>query len=426
MTELRDQNLFELTQKQLDQALALGQFPQNFAVLLSQPRNEIIVNFPVSLDNGEKRLFKGYRVQHDNTLGPYKGGLRFHHGVYLDECKALASWMTFKCSLQKLPFGGAKGGIKFNPHEHSQSELERISKGFCRAMYRYIGQDKDIPAPDMGTNSQIMDWMTHMYQNISRNHQSGMFTGKSVECGGSKGREEATGTGVVICLQEWAAENGIELKGMSYVLQGFGNVGSFTAVLLAQLGMSCVGVGDHTGYLASAEGFNVFKLKKYVKQHGSLEGYTSGELVNRDEFFQLDCDVMIPAALELQIGEKEASQIKAKVILEAANGPTNMEADLILGERGVIVIPDILANSGGVVVSYYEWLQNRRFEYWSRDEVIAKLDKKMRATFREASLFANKKGISLRMACYLLAIQNIHDVYSRKRTSTNNISTYFY
>jgi len=423
MTE-REANLFELTQKQLDQALAIGEFPENFAVLLSQPRNEIIVNFPVSLDNGERRLFKGYRVQHNNTLGPYKGGLRFHQGVYLDECKALASWMTFKCSLQRLPFGGAKGGIKFNPREHSQSELERISKGFCRAMYRYIGQDKDIPAPDMGTNSQIMDWMTQMYQNISRNHQSGMFTGKSVECGGSRGREEATGTGVVICLQEWAKENNIELKGMSYVLQGFGNVGSFTAVLLSQLGMSCVGVGDHTGYRSSAEGFNVFKLKKYVKEHGSMEGYTSGESIDREEFFQLDCDVMIPAALELQIGEKEAQEIKAKVILEAANGPTNMEADLILAERGVVVIPDILANSGGVVVSYYEWLQNRRFEYWSRDEVIAKLDQKMRGTFREVSAFANKKGISLRMASYLLAIQNIHNVYSRKRTSTNNISTY--
>tara|TARA_R100001163_G_C5068360_1_gene208494 strand:+ start:10838 stop:12133 length:1296 start_codon:yes stop_codon:yes gene_type:complete len=420
----RHENLFELTQSQLSKALKLGNFSENFSTILSQPRNEIIVNFPVRLDSGELKLFKGYRVQHNNTLGPYKGGLRFHHGVYLDECKALASWMTFKCSLQKLPFGGAKGGIKFNPREYNQSELERISKGFCRAMYKYIGQDKDIPAPDMGTNSQTMDWMTHMYQNISRSHESGIFTGKSIECGGSQGREEATGTGVVICLKEWAQENGVDLTGKTYILQGFGNVGSFTAVLLAQLGMSCVAVGDHTGYLTSSEGFNVFKLKTYVSEHRSLEGYTFGEKITKEEFFKVDCDVVIPAALELQIGADEARNIKAKVVLEAANGPTNMEADTILEERGITVIPDIIANSGGVIVSYYEWLQNRRFEYWNRDEVLAKLDKRMRGTFKDVVVCAKTKGLSLRMASYLLAISNINDVYRRKRTLTNNISSY--
>lgn len=418
------ENLYELTQQQMLSALSIGGFHPDVATLLSQPRNEIIVNFPVKLDNGNLKLFKGYRVQHNNTLGPFKGGIRFNEGVYLDECKALAAWMTLKCSLQKLPFGGGKGGVKFNPHDHSQSELERISKGFCRALYKYIGPETDIPAPDMGTNSQVMDWMTHMYQSITRNHDSGAFTGKSIACGGSHGREEATGNGVVICLQEWAKENCIDLTGKTFILQGFGNVGSYTAILLSQLGMSCIGVGDHTGYLSSVEGFNVFKIKNYVSSHGNLSNYPSGEKITKEKFFQLECDVVIPAALELQIRAKEASEINAQVILEAANGPCDLEADRIFAERGIQVIPDILANSGGVIVSYYEWLQNRRFEYWPKEEVLSKLQKRMCETFRQMADLSRSKNISMRMASYVLAIQHIQDVYKKKRTLTNVFYTY--
>ncbi len=332
--------------------------------------------------------------------------------------------MTLKCSLQKLPFGGAKGGIKFNPSEHSHSELERISKGFCRALYNYIGQDCDMPAPDLGTNSQIMDWMTHMYQMIGNHHHCGTFTGKSVECGGSHGREEATGTGVVLCLKEWAKYNHFDLKGKTYIMQGFGNVGSHIALLLAQLGMSCIGIGDHTGYLSSEEGFNAFKLKSYVDEKHNLEGYPSGQKVSKEEFFTINCDVLIPAALELQIVGEMANQLNTKVIIEAANGTIDLEADQILEKRGIPVIPDILANSGGVIVSYYEWLQNRRFEYWKEDEVMDKLDKRMRHTYQSISEKANQLKITLRLAAYLSAIEHLEKVYSRKRTLTNAISSY--
>jgi len=423
-TSQTEDNLYELTQKQLQKALEFSKIPDSFALLLSQPKNEIIVNFCVKLDDGSTKMFKGYRVQHNNILGPYKGGLRFHQGVYLDECKALSCWMTLKCSLQKLPFGGGKGGIKFNPRLHSKSELERISKGFCRSLFQYIGQDTDIPAPDLGTNSQTMDWMTHMYQNLANTHLCGTFTGKSPACGGSEGREEATGTGVVHCLKEWALENNVELVGKTFIMQGFGNVGSFTAILLSQLGMSCLAVGDHSGYRRSVEGFNPYRLKNYVVEHGSIEDYPTGEEITRDQFFETECDVLIPAALELQIRDKEAHAIKAKLVLEAANGPTTTEADEILQERGIQVIPDLMANSGGVVVSYYEWLQNRRFEYLKKSEILNKLEKQMSDTYRTVSATAKDKNITLRMAAHLLSIEHLYEVYSRKRTQDNDISSY--
>ena len=421
------ENLYHLVEQQLANISEKmsDEITPEFMTLLSQPNQEIITNFPVKMDTGEIRLFKGYRVQHNNILGPYKGGLRFNQGVYLDECKALASWMTLKCALQRLPFGGGKGGIKFNPNEHSEGELERISKGFCRALGPYIGPDKDIPAPDMGTNSQIMDWMTHMYQAMNQTHNSGVFTGKSIECGGSCGRSAATGQGLVFCLQEWARMNEVELKGKSFIIQGYGNVGSHTAILLTHLGMSCVGVGDHTGYLASEEGFNCYKLKKYVEKNKSLKGYNFGKKISKEEFFSLDCDVLIPAALELQIcGRTMASQVKADVILEGGNGPLDIEADKYFQEVGKIVIPDILANSGGVVVSYYEWLQNRRFEYWSENKVVSKLKEKMTELYEEVAMTADCHKCTLREAAYLIAIRHLQTVYLKGRTLKNVMMSY--
>ena len=264
-----------------------------------------------------------------------------------------------------------------------------------------------------------------MYQGLTQSHDSGAFTGKSIACGGSEGRESATGRGVVFCIQEWARRNKVELRGKSFVVQGFGNVGSFTAVLLSHLGMSCVGVGDHSGYFHSEEGFNVYKLQKYVQKNHSLEGYNFGKSISKEEFFALECDILIPAALELQIcGKKMASTIKAQLIVEAANGPIDVEADKYFNENGVTVIPDILANSGGVVVSYFEWLQNRRFEYWSEAKVNQRLEEKMIHLLRNVEIISHNKKCSLREAAYYKSIKNLQDVYLKKRTIKNIAASY--
>ena len=407
-------NLYELTQHQLKNAMEISGLNQDVSTILSEPKNEIIVNFPVQLSNGECKLFKGYRVQHNNILGPYKGGLRYHQDVTLNECKALATWMTIKCALQNLPMGGGKGGIKFNPRKYNKTDLEHITRNFTKALYSYIGPEMDVPAPDVGTNSQTMDWMMDTYNMFNNRHNKGVFTGKSIECGGSEGREEATGRGVIICIQQWAKNNNIDLHGKTYAVQGFGNVGSFTSCLLAKLGMTLVAVGDHTGYLHSEEGFNVFKLRSYVQEHGSIENYKSGNLISREEFFQTECDIFIPAALELQICKNEAENMKCKLVVEAANGPTDIEGEEILMEKGVTILPDILVNSGGVIVSYFEWLQNIKHEYWPLQDVRSKLEQRMVETYNNVSRIAKDKNISYRMAAYLIALEKIETVYDRR------------
>jgi glutamate dehydrogenase (NAD(P)+) len=411
---MESENLYKLTEKQLNDAKEISNISDDVAKLLSQPKNEIIVNFSVKLDNGELEMFKGYRVQHCNLLGPYKGGLRFHPEVYLDECKALAMWMTIKCALQELPLGGGKGGVKMNPKKYSKDELETITRKFTKALYLYLGEDKDIPAPDMGTNSQTMDWMMDTYNMFNNRHTKGVFTGKSIECGGSHGREEATGRGITICIKKWAEDNNIDLQGKTFMLQGYGNVGCFTALRLVQMGMVMIGVGDYTGYLHSTEGFNVFKLKDYVMTNGSVKDYNGGSKITRDEFFGTECDIFIPAALELQICEKEANMLKCKVVVEAANGPTNIEGEEILKQKNIDILPDILCNSGGVVVSYYEWLQNKRHEYWSLESVREKLETQMINTYNKVAQLSRKKNISYRMACYKIALERINAVYLKR------------
>tara|TARA_B100000674_G_scaffold492586_1_gene512900 strand:+ start:56 stop:1309 length:1254 start_codon:yes stop_codon:yes gene_type:complete len=410
------ENLYKLVEKQINTTIEKEDFSPELIASMQQPMNEIIVNFPVRLDNGEIKIFKGYRVQHNNVLGPFKGGLRFFHNVYLDECKALSAWMTIKCSLQNIPFGGGKGGIKFNPKDYSKPELERISKEFCRSIHPYIGTDVDIPAPDMGSNSQVMDWMVQQYQSMNHGnkHDCGMFTGKSIACGGSLGRTEATGSGVVICIREWLKKKHISPHGLTYIIQGFGNVGSNTAILLSTMGMICIGIGDHTGYYHCPEGFNVYGVQKHVSSNGSISGYSSGESVNKQEFFSLECDIVIPAALELQINKEIAENINCKLIVEAANGPIDFEADEILESRDITVIPDILANSGGVVVSYFEWLQNKRSEYWDVDRVNTSLNKRMVSSFNNVYSYSIQKSISLRLASYILSLRNIESVYKNK------------
>lgn len=408
-------NLYNLVLEQFNTSLEKISHDKNILKYLSEPKHEIITNFPVRMDTGEVEMFRGYRVQHNNTLGPYKGGIRFSLDVHLNEVKSLALWMTIKCALQDLPYGGAKGGVKINPYDYSEDELMRISKGYVGSMIKYFGEDKDIPAPDMGTNSKIMDWMVDAYQKKGKIHTNSVFTGKSLECGGSKGRTEATGFGVVECIKHWANKNGFDLCGKSYIIQGFGNVGSNTSILLSRLGMICVGVSDHTRCLKSNEGFNVYKLKEFVQKERCLLNYDYGEEISKEEFFSLECDIIIPAAKELEICGDEAKQLKCKMIVEAANGPVDIEAEKICYERNINIIPDILANSGGVVVSYYEWLQNKRCEYWSEDEVLSKLTQKMRDTFNKIYLDSKNKNISMREACYIYSYKKIESVVQKKK-----------
>ncbi len=411
-------NLYELAATQLRRGIEAIDLDPAIAGLLSQPKNELIIHFPVRLANGESRLFKGYRVQHNNILGPFKGGMRFHENVHLDQCKALASWMTWKCALQELPFGGAKGGIKFDPGNYSREDLERITRRFTHALGRNIGPEWDIPAPDLGTDEQTMDWMMDTYANVAGSHErhavKRVVTGKSVVCGGSEGRAEATGRGAVVCITEWARERGFDLPGATIAVQGFGKVGSSVAIILARMGVSLIAVGDHTGYWLNHEGFNPYKLAEYVRQHGALAGYPNGEAISREQFFATECDILVPAAVGLQLGAKEASKVACRVVVEGANGPTDLEGERILQERGIDLIPDLLANSGGVVVSYYEWLQNKRSEAWELETVRARLEQCMTRTYHRVGDAAKRLGVDRRTAAYTLALGRLRSVYEKR------------
>ena len=407
-------NLYDLVLKQFNTAISKDTSNDDVVSYLSEPKHEIITNFPIRLDNGKVKMMRGYRVQHNNTLGPYKGGIRFSEDVHLNEVKSLALWMTIKCALQDLPYGGAKGGVSINPYDYSKTELMRISKGYVISMQKYFGEERDVPAPDMGTNSQIMDWMVDAFQKNGRIHTNSVFTGKSLECGGSQGRTEATGFGVVECVKLWAEKNNYDLCGKTYIIQGFGNVGSHTGILLSKLGMICIGVADHTRCLRSEEGFNVFKLNQHCMKEKNLKEYGSGEDISAEDFFSINCDIVIPAAKELVICGEEAKNLNCKLIVEAANGPIDIEAENILKERGIDIIPDILANSGGVVVSYYEWLQNRRCEYWTRDQVLNKLTEQMKLTFDKIYNQAKERDLSMRDICYIYSYKKIESVILKK------------
>tara|TARA_Y100000590_G_scaffold15425_1_gene18531 strand:- start:495 stop:1733 length:1239 start_codon:yes stop_codon:yes gene_type:complete len=408
-------SLYDLVLFQFKEAVSKDTIDEDIVEYLSAPKHEIITNFPIRLDSGKIKMFKGYRVQHNNVLGPYKGGIRFSNDVHLNEVKSLAFWMTIKCALQDLPYGGAKGGVQLNPYEYSQSELERISKEYCNSIYKYIGDNKDIPAPDMGTNSQIMDWMVDAYQKKGNIHNNSVFTGKSIECGGSQGRVEATGYGVVECIKLWAKLNNVDLCGKTYIIQGFGNVGSHTALLLSMLGMICVGIQDHTRTITTEEGFNVYKVKKHCDTHKSIKEYQFGTNIDDKDFFSIKCDIIIPAAKELVITKENADTIDCSLIVEAANGPIDIDAENILYNKNITIIPDILANSGGVVVSYYEWLQNLRREYWDKENVLNKLSNKMNSTFNKIYELAKSKNISIRDACYIYSIKRIEKIILNKK-----------
>ncbi|WP_394832782.1 Glu/Leu/Phe/Val dehydrogenase [Pendulispora rubella] len=417
-TTKKEYDFFGVIQDYLDEAAAAANLELFVRTILSQPKNEIIVNFPVRMDNGEVKLFKGYRVQHNNLLGPFKGGIRFHPDVSLDDVKALAAMMTWKSALMRLPFGGGKGGIKFDPHSVTPHELQKITRRFTHALGMNIGPDYDIPAPDVGTNGQTMAWMMDTYSNMIGSYQKqsvkGVVTGKPVASGGTLGRAKATAQGMVFCLIEWAKEHNFQLEGKTMTVQGFGNVGSHAAVILARLGVSTIAVGDHTGYLFNPEGFNAHKLQDYVQHHGSIAGYPGGKPISREEFFATKADIFAPSALENQIKEAEARQLQCTVIVEGANGPTNPAGEKILEERGITILPDVLANSGGVTVSYYEWVQNKRSESWTEEEVDEKLERAMERAYREVSDYARNKKVSLRIAAYAIALSRIEAVYKER------------
>lgn len=405
------ENLFELADAQLEKALQCSTLDESVKAILKQPKNELIIQFPVKLSSGKSEMFKGYRVQHNNILGPFKGGIRYHQNVYLNECKALAAWMTWKCALQNIPFGGAKGGIKFDPKDYNIQDIEHITRRFTHALGNNIGPEWDVPAPDVGTNAQIMDWMMDTYSNIvsmsDKQAVKRVVTGKSIVCGGSPGREEATGRGIVHCITQWASENNFSLSGATLVLQGFGNVGSNTAKILSRLGVRLIAVGDYAGYWTHPEGFDPDKIIK-------LDEYPGAQSISREDFFATPCDIFIPAALELQVCEPEAKLLNCKVLVEAANGPTDQAGEQILLDKNIPIIPDILANSGGVLVSYYEWLQNKRSETWDIEDVRMRLETRMKHTYQEVSDISKKRRLDMRTASYLIALERLQEVYTRR------------
>ncbi len=383
--------------------------------ILKDPERFIEVSIPVKMDDGTTKVFKGYRSAHSSAVGPSKGGIRFHKQVNPDEVKALSLWMSLKCSVIDIPYGGGKGGITVDPKELSQRELENLSRGYVRGIHKYIGEKVDIPAPDANTNGTIMTWMVDEFAKLNGDRlEIGTFTGKPLEFGGSKGRTEATGFGVAICAREFAKLIDLDLKGARLIVQGFGNVGSFAAKYLEEMGAVIIAVGGYdrekndTYGIFNEEGFKYNDLVEYKENNGGkFFGYPGATFLNKEELFSLDADIFIPAALENEITDENADSIKAKLIVEGANGPITPGADRILNEKGVVVVPDILANSGGVLVSYYEWVQNNGGYYWDFEEVQEKEERDMLNAIEKIVEVKNKHNSSVREAAYIKAIEKI-------------------
>ncbi|MSO62922.1 MAG: Glu/Leu/Phe/Val dehydrogenase [Acidobacteria bacterium] len=378
--------------------------------MLTHAKRQIIVSCPVQMDNGEIEVFTGYRVQYNVTLGPAKGGIRYHPGVTLDEVTALAAWMTWKCAVAQLPFGGGKGGVICDPTNMSRRELEALTRRYTAEIIDAIGPDKDVPAPDVNTNEQIMAWFSDTYSMHVGHTSTAVVTGKPVEMGGSLGRREATGRGVMITARESAKHLGFELTGSRVAVQGFGNVGSVAAELLALQGAKIVGVTDWKGGVQNPTGLDIPKLIAHVAEHKTVLGFAGGDALGAADVFKLDAEILIPAALENQITEDNAGDIKAKLIVEGANGPTTPDAHKLLHERGVFVVPDILANAGGVTVSYFEWVQDRHGYFWTEKEVNERLEAKMVEAFDVVLKTAQKYKVDMRAAAYIVAIGRVATV----------------
>lgn len=384
--------------------------------ILKEPQRIIEVSIPVKMDNGTTKVFKGYRASHNVAIGPAKGGIRFHHGVNADEVKALSVWMTFKCGIMDVPYGGGKGGITVSPAELSANELEQLSRGYIRMIHKYLGEKIDIPAPDVGTNPQVMAWMVDEYIKLSGEEMHlGVLTGKPVPFSGSEGRNEATGYGIFITVREAAKKLGIDIKSAKVAVQGFGNAGRFTVKHLWLQGNKPVAVSEwepKNGAYAiyKEDGLDFEEMVKYVEENENLLGFPGSKPISLDEFWKLDVEIMIPAALENAIGTDEAKVMKAKLVCEAANGPVTPDADNILKERGILVTPDIITNAGGVTVSYFEWVQNRYGLYWTSDEVSKKQEEKMIKAFNDVWELSRETKTTIREAAYMISVKKVAEV----------------
>jgi glutamate dehydrogenase (NAD(P)+) len=409
-TESQVLNSFAIAQQQCDTCAAMLELPDDIYEMIRNPMREIHVSIPVRMDDGSLKIFKGYRVQYNDVLGPTKGGIRFHPDETIDTIRALAAWMTWKCSLIELPLGGAKGGIICSPREMSAGELERLSRGYVQKIWNYIGPDKDIPAPDVYTNPQIMAWMMDEFSKIAGKNQFGVITGKPLQIGGSIGRNTATARGGLYVIEEAARTAGMDLRNCSLAIQGYGNAGFNLAFLAHDIfGSKIKALTDKQGGIYNEEGLNPTEVYDYKALTGSVVGFPGSEPLTNGDLFSLDVDILCPSALENVITEKNAASIRASIVAELANGPTTPEADDILFEKGVQVLPDILCNAGGVTVSYFEMVQNFSMLYWDEAEVFERLKKKMAAAYHSVYNASEKHKINMRQGAYMVAVQRIAD-----------------
>jgi glutamate dehydrogenase (NAD(P)+) len=420
MTSDRSQvrTVYDNVAAQFDRAADLMRLDPSIRKILATTTNEIVVHFPVKMDDGRIEMFTGYRVQHNNVLGPFKGGLRYHPAVDIDEVRALATWMTWKSAIADIPFGGAKGGIQCDPAKYSRSELERLTRRFAFALGSNIGPEYDIPAPDVNTNAQtmalILDTYLSMMSPQERNRCVHVVTGKPIEAGGSLGRDKATGQGVVYCIEQWASDRRFDLSKATYFVQGFGNVGSWTARLLKPFGATLVAVEDHTGAMANPSGIDPEALSAHVAARGGVAGFPGAKPVDHKAFMSTKADIFVPAALESQITKETAPLLTVRLVAEGANGPTDPDGDRILHERKIDLIPDVLCNAGGVIVSYFEWLQNKRSESWDLEEVDAKLERRILGGYERVKAAASEFDTDWRAAAYIVALRRLHTVYTKR------------
>ncbi len=408
---LSEENPFEAMMERFDRAAELLDLEPGLYAVLRHPEKQVITSVPVRMDNTEVEVFKGIRVLYNTSRGPAKGGIRFDANVTLDEVTALAAWMTWKCAVVDIPFGGAKGGVVCDPYRLSTGELERLTRRYTTSILDVLGPESDVPAPDVNTNERVMAWIMDTYSMHQRHTVTSVVTGKPVQMGGSQGRREATGRGVKIVVREALRELGIPVHGTTVAVQGFGNVGSVAARLLEEEGLTVVAISDMTGAVYNPNGIYIDEALKWIAQNKFLEGFPHGDALTNQELLELDVDVLVPAALENVITKKNAPSVKARIVAEGANGPTTAPADAILEDQDVFVIPDILANAGGVTVSYFEWVQNREGYFWSEELVNDRLQDVMVRSFRQVLDYARQHSVNLRTASYMLAIDRVAAVH---------------
>lgn len=399
-------NLFTSTQEVIKESLNKLGFGDEMFELLKEPIRMLTVRVPVKMDDGSIKVFTGFRAQHNDSVGPTKGGVRYHPSVTEEEVKAMSLWMTIKCGIVNLPYGGGKGGIVCDPRTMSMGEIERLSREYVRAISQIVGPTKDIPAPDVFTNSQIMAWMMDEYSRLRENDSPGFITGKPIVLGGSQGREKATAQGVTICIEEAAKKRGLKLEDARIVIQGFGNAGSFLSKFLYDAGAKIVGISDAYGALHDPEGLDIDYLLDRRDSFGTVTTLFENTISNK-ELFEIDCDIIVPAAVANQITAENAPNIKASIVVEAANGPTTEEATRILTDRGILLVPDVLASAGGVTVSYFEWVQNNQGYYWKEEEVNTRLREKLVQAFDNVYNLHNSRRVNMRLAAYMLGLRNV-------------------